>query len=572
MAGPIESKVSFYNPARKLSRTQNLTKRMSRLKNSHEKRVTCGYCTLGEVDSMEELAKEGTALDFTFLRENELTSGELHQNGKYCYHLCCAILSPDPCYIKGKLNGVPKDIERAKKKMCVECHKPGATLACGCGTCYQGPGEQLYVHLLCGLQQGGNFRGNIEKFYYMCPDEAKNRKRKQGSKVAKEKKPLEICHQDNDSKGAQVLVVGCHACKNRHLHRKHDQNCPRSLKRSHKNEQNQKKPDQLHEEDKPDHERPSKKRPRPGEGQDRDQQRPSKKPQTQLEEEEKRHEKKQDVGDREKINAQRASTEYFYNNVVPEHVTLTDGFQDSGRKILPLPVSVLAETKPRQQREILVTPPTPPPRPPPPPPPRPPPPSPRPPSSSSSSPSSSSSSPSSSSSSSSPSSSSSSPSPPSSSSSSSPSTSSSSSPPPPPPSLCLRQLKFLAMFASEKLGGRIDDKYLEEAVSEVSKRPTPVLLGDYLEAGAGECRHRAILFKYLFDNLKLQFWNQDDDIGCKLVRGMLKRVSHAWNVVRLEKKYYLVDTMTGKVLEEGKDREEIDKYGRGSKISRHDAI
>jgi hypothetical protein len=67
---------------------------------------------------------------------------------------------------------------------------------------------------------------------------------------------------------------------------------------------------------------------------------------------------------------------------------------------------------------------------------------------------------------------------------------------------------------------------------------------------AGVCRHRALLYKYLADH-SVRFpsqWGISVESMClpiraRLVRGSQANEPHAWNVVFVDKKHYLLDVM-----------------------------
>eukprot|EP00808_Paulinella_micropora_P007013 g36463.t1 len=543
-----------------------LSKRMSRLE-------VCNFCGLKSAQSMKELAKGGTL--FKFLEQNKLMSGDLFKQGKACYHLACAILSPDVFWNEDEFGrpirvGRPLDeliwlettIKRAKKIKCKECGKPGATISCESGGQFYG---QYKYKCQAGLMSEGGLQLAIQ-------GEEEAGKKKSRMPNRSHRKPQKRQNRKKDSKRDQVLDANCDACQNPGRHRAHAENCSRSL---YSKKQNQKKQGDGCVDGKRGvgGQRVGSKRPRPCKRQDGNQvpeedksDEPAQKRQRQKELEEiakkgqgeedmVRDEKKQDVGDQEKSNSYwrasieyksnsylrasieyksnsywRASFEYTYNGMVPEDVTLTDGLQDFGRNNLPLPDSVPRRPIPTQENKHQ--------------------------------------------------------------------------PNPEREFLVLlrsdrdvqkvlkralktlleilidkgapvfpRDLKVILKLVSKALGG---PEVSDEAVNEVfrERSGSMVMFGEFLRANAGLCRHRAILFKFLFDNLKLhlELWKQLKG-GCRLVRGMLedddgRPYEHAWNIVCLGEKYYqyyLVDAMNGKVFQQGQHDVEIAKYGRGSK-------
>ena len=104
------------------------------------------------------------------------------------------------------------------------------------------------------------------------------------------------------------------------------------------------------------------------------------------------------------------------------------------------------------------------------------------------------------------------------------------------------KFKRLARLCSEQLGGEAamrDVSLTEQALVETKQRlgsnvvPVHELLGR-----AGVCRHRALLFKVLSDDVGLP---------CRLVRGDYDSWSstgaHAWNVVSVDRALFLADVM-----------------------------
>lgn len=121
------------------------------------------------------------------------------------------------------------------------------------------------------------------------------------------------------------------------------------------------------------------------------------------------------------------------------------------------------------------------------------------------------------------------------------------------------KIKMLAMFVSNKFGGSqfYNDKEFDlvkvcekeiEALTDAKSKTRYMQLG-YLNHGV--CRHRSLLFKYLADRL---------DIPSRLVRGDYGS-AHAWNVVKLADKYYVVDVMHDptQIFEENSSKAQIYK-------------
>ncbi len=99
------------------------------------------------------------------------------------------------------------------------------------------------------------------------------------------------------------------------------------------------------------------------------------------------------------------------------------------------------------------------------------------------------------------------------------------------------RIKILALFVAGSYGGNRFDRRGKSLLRlcaediEFKKRPDGTLPIGTLDVGV--CRHRAIVFKYLADRL---------GIKARLIRGNHGGGSgHAWNVVMIDEKYYIVD-------------------------------
>ena len=85
---------------------------------------------------------------------------------------------------------------------------------------------------------------------------------------------------------------------------------------------------------------------------------------------------------------------------------------------------------------------------------------------------------------------------------------------------------------------RRDIQFNQIGVEELSRSfgDESIILSEYLDKGLGVCRHLSILF---------QLYLQEAGIDCKVVKGNLKfyifQGRHAWNLVRLHGRIYLID-------------------------------
>lgn len=122
------------------------------------------------------------------------------------------------------------------------------------------------------------------------------------------------------------------------------------------------------------------------------------------------------------------------------------------------------------------------------------------------------------------------------------------------------------MFVSNLMGGtQIDEiaapneivKLTDQVISYVKE----VLQSNVVPLGCithGVCRHRAIMYKYLCDFC---------GIPCRLVRGAYDDVHHAWNVVLLGSKCYLVDIMHDPMAIYAEESPEAQNYARMGRVS-----
>jgi hypothetical protein len=134
------------------------------------------------------------------------------------------------------------------------------------------------------------------------------------------------------------------------------------------------------------------------------------------------------------------------------------------------------------------------------------------------------------------------------------------------------RIRMLAMYVSNVMGGIQVDDVAES--NEISKLSSAVLTHIKQTLGSnvvplgcvthGLCRHRALLYKYLCDYA---------DIPCRLIRGAYENSSHAWNVVLLGRKHYLVDVMHDPMALYAEESEEAQNYRRTARVGgRHTAI
>jgi hypothetical protein len=109
----------------------------------------------------------------------------------------------------------------------------------------------------------------------------------------------------------------------------------------------------------------------------------------------------------------------------------------------------------------------------------------------------------------------------------------------------------------EKLSKHIDDMFggRKQGIVEKSDNFTDkfegqsLLLGKIAENGLGVCRHRALMYKILGDEIGLNVslkrgFMTDQSMG----KVFEARANHAWNIVEANGEKYLVDVMQGKVL------------------------
>jgi tRNA A-37 threonylcarbamoyl transferase component Bud32 len=119
----------------------------------------------------------------------------------------------------------------------------------------------------------------------------------------------------------------------------------------------------------------------------------------------------------------------------------------------------------------------------------------------------------------------------------------------------------IAKFVHNTMGGNVTPQDCSSVIKLLKQkaRSNVVELG---KISHGQCRHRAILFKFLCDRLI----KNKRLLSCRLVRGE-KNGAHAWNVVHIanESKHYVVDVMQcpGTLLDEA--TEECQKYKRNER-------
>ena len=116
--------------------------------------------------------------------------------------------------------------------------------------------------------------------------------------------------------------------------------------------------------------------------------------------------------------------------------------------------------------------------------------------------------------------------------------------------------KILILFEEVKsrLGGDTDGptliKNIERVVSQ--SKDLNVLLGEFIHAGAGVCRHRALLFKIIGDEIGLDVTlNKGTFIGNMRTEHVprIDRNNHAWNITRAAGVLYLVDSMHDNIFD-----------------------
>lgn len=107
---------------------------------------------------------------------------------------------------------------------------------------------------------------------------------------------------------------------------------------------------------------------------------------------------------------------------------------------------------------------------------------------------------------------------------------------------------MLSQFVNDMLGGASNT--VTEQFASLKLGPAEPL-GRFLRENCGLCRHRALFFKYLCDHTCHfpTLWGASEPVlPCRLIRGD----DHAWNVVLIGKKHFVVDTMNkpGAVMRE----------------------
>ena len=109
------------------------------------------------------------------------------------------------------------------------------------------------------------------------------------------------------------------------------------------------------------------------------------------------------------------------------------------------------------------------------------------------------------------------------------------------------QYEYLARKVSDRMGGP-SDTILENSESHLEELRKNI--GNAVPLGSirlGVCRHRAILFKVVCDYLGLK---------SRLVRGKMEDCPHAWNIIKQNEEYHLVDVMNSpdRLLKEGEKK------------------
>ncbi len=119
------------------------------------------------------------------------------------------------------------------------------------------------------------------------------------------------------------------------------------------------------------------------------------------------------------------------------------------------------------------------------------------------------------------------------------------------------KMKFINQYVLDKMGGIGTEESVNRTENFTNKfENTDMTLGTLIEHGLGVCRHRALLFKILSDTVGLKVslkrgYYADISEAISSERGF----NHAWNIVQIKGKTYLVDTMHGKLMPEGEYRE-----------------
>jgi hypothetical protein len=109
------------------------------------------------------------------------------------------------------------------------------------------------------------------------------------------------------------------------------------------------------------------------------------------------------------------------------------------------------------------------------------------------------------------------------------------------------RIKLLSIFVSDSMGGRRDNgdvstsslEHLIHASSYGIRNLKQLRKSNIIPIGSitlGVCRHRAILFKYLCDNVVPR-------IPCWLIRGYRLKCPHVWNMVSFAGIEYTIDTL-----------------------------
>jgi len=119
------------------------------------------------------------------------------------------------------------------------------------------------------------------------------------------------------------------------------------------------------------------------------------------------------------------------------------------------------------------------------------------------------------------------------------------------------RVKLLAMFVAGAYGGvqlsRGGDRILGLCERDMGLRKNDEGKLKVGQLNFGACRHRAIVFKYLADRL---------GIRSRLIRGRYGPDGHAWNIVDIGGKYYVVDVSRSPGELKEVDSIEVDFYRR----------
>ncbi len=94
----------------------------------------------------------------------------------------------------------------------------------------------------------------------------------------------------------------------------------------------------------------------------------------------------------------------------------------------------------------------------------------------------------------------------------------------------------LAQFVNQLMGGKVKHvvDLSEKNIDQVSVNSGGQKILHIGKLTYGSCRHRSLLFKYLADRLGIE---------SRVIRGGFRGGAHAWNIVRINDQYYLVDIM-----------------------------